>query len=74
MKVAKVFIYILLTICVLSSIVIPNKSIKNPQSLIWSDMEGYYVDLPSIFIYGGFDKVAVRDTNYLRSFRGTNKI
>ena len=75
MKVTKsIYIYILLTICALCSIAISNKSIKNPQSLIWSDMEGYYVYLPSIFIYGGFDKAAVRDTNYLRTFPGTNKI
>lgn len=47
---------------------------KYPDKLIWSDMEGYYVYLPATVIYGGFDKVQVRDTSYLRPLPGTNKI
>jgi hypothetical protein len=47
---------------------------KNHQSLIWSDMEGYYLYLPATFIYDGFSKEAVRDTNYLRPWPGTDKI
>ena len=45
-----------------------------PDKLIWSDMEGYYVYLPATFIYGGFDKVQVRDKDYLKVLPGTNKI
>ncbi|MBK9736133.1 MAG: hypothetical protein IPO92_14715 [Saprospiraceae bacterium] len=30
-------------------------------------MEGYYVYLPSVFIYDGFVKGAVRDTAYLKN-------
>ena len=37
-------------------------------------MEGYYVYLPATFIYGGFTKEAVRDTNYIRPWPGTDKI
>lgn len=49
-------------------------AVKNTESLIWSDMEGYYVYLPCTFIYHDFVKEAVRDTNYLRPFPGTTKI
>lgn len=45
-----------------------------PEKLIWSDMEGYYVYLPATFVYGGFDKVVVRDTNYLRHWKDTKFI
>lgn len=47
---------------------------KRKQAVIWSDMEGYYVYLPSTFIYGGFVKEAVRDTNYLRPWQGNGEI
>ena len=47
---------------------------RYPDKLIWSDMEGYYVYLPATFIYGGFDKVQVRDKDYLKVLPGTNKI
>jgi len=49
-------------------------AIERPQNVIWSDAEGYYVYLPSTFIYNGFDKAAVRDTNYLRVWPGTDQI
>lgn len=47
---------------------------RYPDKLIWSDMEGYYVYLPATFIYGDFDKVQVRDKDYLKVLPGTNKI
>ncbi len=47
---------------------------KYPDKLIWTDMEGYYVYLPATFIYGGFKKQAVRDTNYIQAWPGTDKI
>jgi len=47
---------------------------KYPDKLIWTDMEGYYVYLPATFIYGGFKKEAVRDTNYIKAWPGTDKI
>lgn len=47
---------------------------RYPDKLIWSDMEGYYVYLPATFIYGGFDKVQVRDKDYLKPLPGTTKI
>ena len=50
------------------------KNIKHPGNLIWSDMEGYYTYLPSVFIYGDFVKEAVKDTNYIRPYKDTQKI
>lgn len=50
------------------------KSNKSPQSIIWSDMEGYYVYLPAVFIHQDFVKEAVRDTNYLQVWPGTDKV
>ncbi|MEJ8819251.1 hypothetical protein [Lacibacter sp. H407] len=47
---------------------------KYPEKLIWSDMEGYYIYLPAVFIYDGFKKEAVKDTAYLREYPGTNII
>lgn len=56
------------------SIYLSFKSNPYPDKLIWSDMEGYYVYLPATFIYGGFDKVQVRDKDYLKPLPGTTKI
>lgn len=56
------------------SIYLSFRSNPYPDKLIWSDMEGYYVYLPATFIYGGFDKVQVRDKDYLKPLPGTNKI
>ncbi len=50
------------------------KANEYPEKLIWADMEGYYVYLPATFIYGGFNKEAVRDTNYIKAWPGTDKI
>lgn len=50
------------------------KSVQEPKTVIWSDMDGYYLYLPASFIYGGFKQEAVRDTSYLRPFPGTNTI
>ncbi len=45
-----------------------------PENLIWSDLEGYYLYLPSVFIYGDFKQEAIRDTGYLKVFPGTDKV
>lgn len=37
-------------------------------------MEGYYMYLPATLIYGNFTKEAVRDTNYLKPWPGTDKV
>lgn len=50
------------------------RSNKSPQNLIWSDMDGYYVYLPAVFIHQGFVREAARDTNYLQVWPGTDKI
>lgn len=57
---------ILLVLIIIVSIVISYKILKHPENQIWSDMEGYYVYLPSVFIYNDFVKEAVRDTNYIK--------
>jgi len=63
-----------LAIAIVISILLSFLSVNNPKGLIWSDMEGYYVYLPAVVIYGDFKKEAVRDTNYIRPFQGTEKI
>lgn len=55
-------------------IIIAVASNKTPQNVIWTDMEGYYVYLPATIIFDGFKKEAVRDTNYIQCWPGTNKI
>jgi hypothetical protein len=47
---------------------------KRPKDLIWSDMEGYYLYLPAVFIYGDFVKEGILDTNAHTYYPGTNKI
>lgn len=59
---------------VLISIFISFKQNKHPENQIWSDSQGYYVYLPSVFIYGDFVKEAVRDTGYIRAYKDTDKI
>lgn len=65
-------LYIGLAICI--SIFLSFSTLKHPENLIWSDMEGYYVYLPSVFIYGDFVKDAVKDTNYIKTYQDTDKI
>jgi hypothetical protein len=47
---------------------------KYPDKLIWSDMEGYYMYLPSVFIYGGFNHEGIKDKDYLKPFPGTDRV
>ncbi|MEZ4910846.1 MAG: hypothetical protein R2774_08280 [Saprospiraceae bacterium] len=58
--------FLILGAIIAISVFISFKTIKHPQNLIWSDMEGYFVYLPSVFVYGDFGKEAVRDTNYIK--------
>ncbi|RXK61852.1 hypothetical protein ESA94_02215 [Lacibacter luteus] len=66
----KLFVPVIILLCTLISI----NANKHPEKLIWSDMEGYYVYLPAVFIYDGFKKEAVRDTAYIKEYPGTNII
>ena len=65
-------ISILVLIC--TSIFLSFNANKNPQRLIWSDMEGYYVYLPATIIYHDFVPAAARDTSYLKTYESTNLI
>lgn len=65
---------IILLICLAGVFTFVSIKSSNPQKLIWSDMEGYYVYLPAFFIHGGFDHFQVKDTAYLRPWEGTSKI
>lgn len=56
------------------SVCLSFSNIKYPENQVWSDMEGYYVYLPSVFIYGDFVREAVRDTGYIRPYKDTGKI
>ncbi|NCU06347.1 MAG: hypothetical protein GXC73_20525, partial [Chitinophagaceae bacterium] len=66
----KLIVPSIILLCVFISI----RANKHPEKLIWSDMEGYYVYLPSVFIYNGFKKEAVRDTGYIKEYPGTTII
>lgn len=41
--------------------------------VLWSDAEGYYLYLPAIFVYGGFDKIPVRTEGQFPKYPGTEK-
>lgn len=69
-KLTGILILLFTFICIYISI----KANKYPERLIWSDMEGYYVYLPAIILNAGFDNMQVRDTAYLKSWPGTNKV
>ena len=74
MKLNKFWPKAALLFAILYTINISYKNIEHPGNLIWSDMEGYYTYLPSVFIYGDFVKEAVKDTNYIRPYKDTQKI
>ena len=74
MKLNKFWPKAALLFAILYTINISYKNIEHPGNLIWSDMEGYYTYLPSVFIYGDFVKDAVKDTNYIRPYKDTQKI
>jgi hypothetical protein len=42
--------------------------------VLYTDMEGYYMYLPAIFIYHGFEQVPVRTHEQYSPYPGTNKI
>lgn len=69
----KVFTFFILVLIVLSLLNTIRQN-KYPENLIWSDLEGYYLYLPSVFIYGDFKQEAIRDTGYLKVFPGTDKV
>ncbi len=41
---------------------------------IWSDAEGYYMYLPAVFIYDGFENLPTRTPGEFTTYPGTNKI
>lgn len=48
---------------------------RSLEAVIWSDTEGYYMYLPAVFIYGGFEEIPVRtNTVQFAPYPGTNKI
>jgi hypothetical protein len=60
--------------CLLLTVYLVFSTHKEPGKVIWSDGEGYYVYLPSVFIFHDFVKDAVRDTGYIKAFQDTGKI
>lgn len=48
---------------------------RSLEAVIWSDTEGYYMYLPAVFIYNGFENFPVRtDTYQFLHYPGTKKI
>ncbi len=43
------------------------------RGVLWSDAEGYYLYLPALFIYGGFDKIPIRTEAQFPKYPGTEK-
>lgn len=43
------------------------------NGVIWSDAEGYYMYLPGVFIYDGFEKIPVRAEGQFPHYPGTQK-
>lgn len=50
-----------------------NSKNKNFGGVIWSDAEGYYMYLPAVFIYNGFEKLPVKTESEIKPYEGTNK-
>ena len=46
---------------------------KSKGGLIWSDQEGYYLYLPAVFIYNGFEDIPVRTVYQFKKYPGTDK-
>ena len=42
--------------------------------VIWSDAEGYYLYLPAVFIYGGFEGIPYRTKVQFGNYPGTDKL
>lgn len=64
------FYFLLLITCIYLSF---NKHHRGGQDVIWSDSEGYYIYLPAVFIYGGFENIPTQ-SGQLQKFPGSNKI
>ena len=47
-----------------------NRIKGNPQSVIWSDAEGYYMYLPALLIIGDFHKIPERSVWPQRNEKG----
>jgi hypothetical protein len=64
---------LLLIIIVVSTV----KSLENnrkSRNIIFSDQEGYYMYLPAVFIYGGFENYPVRTKQQFAYFNNTKKV
>lgn len=50
-----------------------NSENKNFGGVIWSDAEGYYLYLPALFIYQGFEDLPVKTKSEIKPYEGTDK-
>lgn len=50
-----------------------NSKNKNFDGVIWSDAEGYYMYLPAIFIYNGFENLPIKTKTEIQKYKDTNK-
>ena len=50
-----------------------NSKNKNFGGVIWSDSEGYYMYLPAVFIYNGFEDLPIKTTSEFKKYKDTNK-
>ncbi len=58
---------------ILLSIGFYNIENKRLAGVLWSDAEGYYLYLPAVFIYGGFEGIPYRTTVQFSNYPGTEK-
>jgi hypothetical protein len=67
--------YPFLFFCALLALTLyPRHHFRSLNGIIWSDAEGYYMYLPAVFIYGGFEGVPIRTIEQFGYYPGTEKV
>lgn len=67
---AKIFFILLSAICIYLSF---NLNRREARGVIYSDPEGYYMYLPAVFIYDGFENIPIQ-SNEFKTYAGTDKV
>ncbi len=70
----KIYPIALLLIFIIICVIRSHENNVKTKNIIFSDQEGYYMYLPALFIYGGFDQYPIRTKEQFGYYQNTKKV
>lgn len=70
----KIYPLVLLLIFIIICVIRSHENNVKTKNIIFSDQEGYYMYLPALFIYGGFDQYPIRTKEQFGYYQNTKKV